>query len=402
MCSRPIERDGNIFACRSCNECIAVRRSNWVARAMAEKTDWPHTVCVTLTYNEETPEARQGARMFCYADVRAFIHRVNSRCRYEARKSKANVMPRLKFICAGEQGDRNGRCHWHLIIYSDMDLTKIGTFWGMKDRKKVVLTERQDMMSTRRPKREIRLDWDMWVVTGTKNLFGYVNIFEPDQRGMAYVLSYCLKDQFTGERSKETMREHRSENFATGLFKMSKRPPIGENWLMKKMEHLESLGAVLPSLHLKVPGFGGTWQPSGAFREKLLWCLVALNQRIIWATGAQAPQWSSLLASCKDNQSDMEILNGPQEEKPDFEKIARKTGQRLESLALWREEKSSRSGPCLCVDCLGTYSAQQLDEIGCLRLQRTGQAPEYRKIEGGFALEPFPTWRVCKFEPEGP
>lgn len=394
MCTRPIEKDGNTFACGTCNDCLSVRRKNWVARAMAEKTDWPHVVCVTLTYSDATPEGRQGARMFCYADVRAFVQRLTSRCRFEARKAKANKMPRVRFMACGEQGDRNGRCHWHLILYSDMDLTKIGTFWGMKNGRKVVVTDRSDIVSS--VKKEKRLDWSMWV--NGKTPFGFVHLFDADERGMNYVLAYCLKDQFTNEKSRETMREHKAENFATGSFKMSKRPPIGENWLMREMEVLEAKGAVLPALNLKVPGFRGYWQPSASFRQKLLWCLVALNQRRKWATGANAPQWSSLLASCKDNAADMEILNGPQEKKPDYAAIARKVGRFAEAKADWREERDRLwKGPCRCRDCLATYSEERLAECGIYSVAYPGGVVEYYQESGAW-------WPdiACKYLPDGP
>ena len=68
-------------------------------------------------------------------------------------------------------------------------------------------------------------------------------------------------------------KESKSENFATGLFRMSKRPGIGENFLMRKFEALEASGSVLPSLNIKIPGLKGYWHPSGLWRKKILWCL---------------------------------------------------------------------------------------------------------------------------------
>lgn len=291
------------FACRRCDECIATRRHNWVARAMAEKADHAYTYVIALTYSDETQAGRDGARMFCYADVSAFLKRLRSAARYEAKVQGWNVVPQIRFLCAGEQGSRNGRCHWHMILYSNVDLARVGKF----RRSGVLVSHRRDLISVGKQKR--RLNWSLWP-------YGFMTMQEPDQGGMSYVLSYCLKDQFIYEKSKGTMRESKSENFATGLFRMSKRPSIGENWLMQKMESLLEKLAVLPSLNLRVPGFHGFWQPSGSFREKLLWCLVALNMRIKWATGANAPQWPSLLASCSENVSDMKVLYDSQEEKP--------------------------------------------------------------------------------------
>lgn len=347
MCTDPITKDGNTFACRRCDQCISTRRAGWVARAMAEKAMWPHTLCVALTYNNDTQENRDAAAMFNYSDVRSFLWRLTAAVRYKKRGA------RVRFICAGEQGDRNARCHWHLIFYSDVDLTQIGTFTRFGKQ----VTERAKMMTV--GKRKIRLDWDKWGK-------GYVTLQEPDQGGMNYVLSYCLKDQFVAEKSEGTMREAKSENFATGLFRMSKRPSIGETWLMRKLEGLEASGSVLPSLQIKIPDMSGYWHPNGTFREKALWGLVALNQRIVWATGANAPQWAALLASCKDNPSDLEILNVAQKELDDETLDARiaRTQREAAGEAITRETARNCGGQLPCSFCLRGLGDDELAALG--------------------------------------
>lgn len=347
MCSRPIIKDGNTFACRTCDQCIATRRAGWIARAMAEKAEWPHTLCVALTYNNDTQENRDAAAMFNYGDVRAFLKRLLRASTYKKPGS------RVRFICAGEQGDRYGRCHWHLILYSDLDLTQLGTVQLRGE----TITDRNDMFTVGKQKR--RLDWSLWGK-------GFVTFQEPDQGGMAYVLSYCLKDQFTQQKSEGTMREAKSENFATGLFRMSKRPSIGESWLIRKLEGLEGSGSVLPSLQIKIPDMSGYWHPNGVFREKLLWGLVALNQRAVWSTGANAPQWAALLASCKDNPSDLEILNVTQKELDDETLDARiaRTQREAAGEAITRETARRCGGQLPCTHCLAGLSDETLATLG--------------------------------------
>lgn len=371
MCSRPITKDGMTFACRSCDECVAVRRHGWVARAMAEKADHAHSYCLTLTYSEDTQQSRDAARMFAYADVRAFLMRLRSSARYEAKKRGWNAVPQFRFLCAGEQGDRYGRCHWHLIIYSNVDLARLGQF-RLRGR---MVSHHRDMITVGKRKR--RLNWTLWP-------HGFMTLQEPDQAAMSYVLSYCLKDQFTGEKSNGTMREAKSENFATGLFRMSKRPAIGENWLMQKMEALEASGAVLPSLNIRVPDMGGYWHPSGLFREKLLWCLHALNRRIVWATGANAPQWPSLLASLGDNQKELDILNGKIDqtenpESPDYESAIGQARKRAAWAAGEGKAREWHPDPaCSCTNCLGLLDASQLRERGYRRIWvRESEEPQY-------------------------
>ncbi|BAQ71538.1 hypothetical protein NHU_04425 (plasmid) [Rhodovulum sulfidophilum] len=377
MCTRPIEQDGKVFACRTCDDCIATRRHNWVARAMAEKTGWPHTLCIALTYADDTEENRDAARMFCYADVRAFFARLRAAARRHAKANRLNAPPVIRFLCAGEQGDRNGRCHWHLIIYSNVDLLHLGEY---RHRGRVV-TKRPDMMSV--GKRKIRLDWSLW---GR----GFVTLQDPDEGAMHYVLSYCLKDQFTEENSKGTMRYASAENFSTGLFRMSKRPAIGEQWLFQKMDRLLSAGAVIPKLEFRVPGLSGYWVPNGAFRKKALWALVALNKRILWTTGAPAPQWSSLVTSLEGCEADLEILHGlPQEEEDEsiefqLERRAREEAQRKRDAEIVRT--CGRELPCRA--CLDNSSEEDLAALGVVRVpQEAGAFFAYRAAPGFEAPE---------------
>ena len=182
MCSDPITQDGNTFACRTCDECVSTRRHGWVSRAMAEKAVYPYAACVTLTYSDETQHGRDGAAMFAYADIRLFLAFLRRSAAYEAKKCHWNVKPLVRFLCAGEQGDRNGRCHWHLILFTNFDLSRIGKF-TLNGKQ---ISDRRDMLTIGKRKR--RLNWTLWK-------HGFMTLQEPDQAGMAYVLSYCLKDQ---------------------------------------------------------------------------------------------------------------------------------------------------------------------------------------------------------------
>lgn len=388
MCSDPQEKDGLAFACRRCDECIATRRHGWVARAMAEKSDWSHSACVTLTYSDDTQESRDAAAMFCYAHVSDFLKRLRSASAREAKKAGWNFKPVIRFLCAGEQGDRNGRCHWHMIIYSNFDLALLGQF---RLRGKLV-SHRRDMITEGKRKR--RLNWTLWP-------FGFMTLQEPDQSAMNYVLSYCLKDQFTEEKSRDTMRHAQAENFATGLFRMSKRPSIGENFLMRKMESLLEKGAVLPALQISVPGMEGYWQPTGGFRKRLLWCLHALNKRILWATGANAPQWPTLLASCSQFEADLEVLNGPKSEKIDYLERVRKVGIRLENYALGFPERQWASLPCSCQGCLDSLDEAGLETRDLYRVRFAGEtsARYYRDAAASVAVS---ISAICRFNPEAP
>ncbi|WP_380710909.1 rolling circle replication-associated protein [Sinirhodobacter huangdaonensis] len=346
-----------------------------------EKTQHEHCLVLALTYSDETPEGRDGARMFAYADVQAFMGRLRAAARRQAKRKRWNLVPVLRFLVAGEQGDRNGRCHWHMILYSNFEVTALGEVRGRYG----VLTRLADMLTI--GKRKKRLHWSMWP-------FGFVTVQEPDQGGMNYVLSYCLKDQFTGEKSQDTMREAKAENFATGLFRMSKRPAIGEAWLYSKMEALDAMRAVLPAVELRIPDFHGYYVPSGAFREKTLWALVALNRRVVWATGAPAPQWPSLLASCREREADLEILNGPQtdeEEDPLEVEIERRRSQAAGESA--RRDFARRCGAAVACDwCLGFLTEAALAERGIERFEDEAGVWQYRSTPGRASLAERTCW----------
>lgn len=357
MCSDPQTKDGQTFACRRCNACIATRRRNWVARSMMETLCHPHGLVVALTYDEDTQENRDAARMFAYGDVRAFIQRITAALR---RIDKRHY---VRFVCAGEQGSRTDRVHWHLILWSSYDLRKLGTV----SRFGKPISDLDAMLTVGKRKR--RLHWSLWA-DANKRPKGFLTFQELNEVSASYVLSYCLKDQFTVEKSEGSMREHKAENFATGLFRMSKRPAIGEQWLMRKMERIVANGAVLPSINLTVPGLSGYYQPAGLFRKKLLWALTAANTLTRNRTGSDAPQWDGLLASLTQFQPDLEVLRDEQETEQTDEwqspQLAAKAWAEIDAKHRWRSDEYRRSRAArlrgwslLCGSCLDSPDHQR-------------------------------------------
>lgn len=354
---------------------------------MAEKATSKHAICVTLTYANVRGRVPDAAKMFFYKDVRAYIHRLNAASRRLGKAMGLNISPRVRFLCAGEQGDRNGRCHWHLIIYSDLDLTSVGKF-TLRGRE---VSNPADLWSV--GKHYKRLHWSMWP-------HGFVTLQQPDEGAMHYVLSYCLKDQFTVERSQGSGRFKDAENFATGLFKMSKKPPIGSEWLYSLLSDCEARLSVLPSLELKVPEMGGYWYPSGLMRQRVLERMVEINDRVRTITGGNAPQWTSLLASCADNPKDLEILLGPQEEHPDDEiSVETQIHRSSRENAYWHYVANPREAQgCRCSECLGVLSDEALWALGAARVQ-DGQETTYVRLDASQGAEPYPVHRWCSLEP---
>lgn len=361
MCSRPPTKDGRKFACRRCDECIATRRHDWVSRAMAERSMSRETFAVTLTYADDTQYQRDGAAMFRYADIKLFLANLRRAIEYRTGQTAA-----VRFIAAGEQGDREGRCHWHMLLFSAVDLLSLGTFeapWG-------VVTRRQDIISPfGKPPRRRR--WSMWP-------HGLVVVQEPDEDGITYAVTYALKDQFTAEKSEGTMREAKVETFATGMFKMSKRPPIGAPFIDELLVKLRAEGNVLPAVRVSVPDSKMYWAPSGTLRKRLLAGMKAINDECHERHGRPAPQWNSLVASCKDRLGDMEILaHGQEEEDDDFEEIGRSIRKRAAEQAREQRRKTlarTCGSSIPCTKCLNALGVDELQKIGVERYEAPSAA----------------------------
>lgn len=358
MCTNPITHNGNTFACRVCDACIAARRASWVSRAMAEMATSPYTFVLTLTYNDEDQANRDGAAMFNYLHVREFLKRLLAAV--NPRGDKGHF---VRFLVAGEQGSRHGRCHWHVILYSDCDLLKVGQIINRYGKS---VSNDEDIMSV--GKRIKRLKWSTW---GR----GFV-VFQPaNEASFNYCLSYVLKDQFTNEKSFGTARAGKGEVFGTGLFRMSKRPAIGAVYLMQWIgEHLNRL-SVPVNLQIKIPGKGGFFYPAGGLRRRILWSLVAINQLAVWRSGRPSPQFSTLVANSAKNESDIGILLNEPEEIETIERFAKQISIRqserqrtLQGFAI----RARCGGELACAECCAQFDevdrrANQVEHVGIVR-----------------------------------
>lgn len=207
MCSQPQNINGNQFACGHCNNCIAARKNDWIARAMAEKATSANTYSLELTYrNDVDGNAPDGARVFTFRHVQEFLKRVRSDY-YRAYRKRGE----LRYLVVGERGSKRDRVHWHMILFSKRPLARLGS-WRCPNTGKYVKPL---------PMHE-RVLWNFWP-------HGHVHFGDPDQRGIGYALKYILKDQFALSKAKGTMRESKAERYAASMFRMSKNQPSGPN-----------------------------------------------------------------------------------------------------------------------------------------------------------------------------
>lgn len=314
---------------------------------MAEKTLHKHTLAITLTYGDETEHQRDGAAMFRYEDVRLLLARLRRHIYYHTGKNSS-----IRYLAAGEQGDRKRRCHWHMVIYTDADLTQVGEWlapWG-------VVTKRHEIISGNRP---LRRHWSFWP-------HGFVVVQEPDEGGIKYALSYALKDQFATDKAQGTTRQSTSENLATGMFRMSKKPPIGWPFVQELLERLGKDNNIPPKLVITIPDTKLYWYPRGTIRRLFLEAIRLANETIVARTGRNAAQWTTLLHNCADNDSDMEILlNGPEDENEEsIETSIRKHAAEQHHEQKRRDTIRRCGSTAACTACLRSLTEQQLQAAG--------------------------------------
>lgn len=250
-----------------------------------------NALVVALSYNDETEHSRRSSRMFDYGDVQLFMANLRRQVEYHMERKSV-----VSFIAAGEKGDRYGRCHWHLILFSEVDLLTLGRWsapWGP-------VSDRSDIITPIGSKGRNRA-WSLWD-------HGFVVVQEPDYGGMRYAMAYALKDQFNVRNAMGTAREASSEVFGTGYLGMSKRPPIGARYIDAVIEECRARGIVPPTRRLTVPGVERPWWPNRMLADRLLSGLAEVNESILASTGLNAFGWSTLVHEARDSDDDLEIL----------------------------------------------------------------------------------------------
>jgi hypothetical protein len=296
MCKTPVNGpDGITFACRECDDCISARINDWADRAMAEKATSKETLVLTLTYrNQEDGTEPEGAKAFNYKHVQDFLKRVR-----DAYKQKYGKTGEIRYIVAGERGSQRDRVHWHMILFADRPISQLG------DIRHPITRKILNAMPFGKKKRFI---WRFWK-------HGHCNAFEPEMSGMRYVLKYCVKDQFNIVKSQGKGRETKAETHGASMFRMSKKPPIGQRYLERQIADWRERGVVPPQAVLRVEGVRGYWWPKKDQRTYLLEELHEINREHKEAHGKDCAGWTSLLASVLSQEKDWETLvYGKQEE----------------------------------------------------------------------------------------
>jgi hypothetical protein len=361
MCSNPVtatnKETGEVctFACRKCDDCIATRKNDWVARGVAEMATAEFTYCLNLTYRDNPDGTKPpAARAFKYRDVQLFLKRLRKAAAKEYGKGVE-----IRYIIAGERGSQRNRVHWHMILYASHDLFRLGKWYDFVFKAIDKPRPAQILPSGRR---KLPMDhWDLWP-------HGHVTTDTASQQSIAYVLKYCIKDMFNVVKSAGTPRISKAENDGAGMFRMSKEPPIGWRFMFAKLARLSATLSVPPSVEIKVPGYSGYWWPRGRAREEYLTGLRSINELCRQEKGRDAPGWSSLIASVSENQKDMELLNGPetQDQDEEYAEFLRRMaeGQRELEAHQHHGQNRDRCGRTrVCAGCFAVLSDEERHDL---------------------------------------
>lgn len=278
ICTDPKIFNGVETSCRECDQCVATYKNTWVSRCVAEKNTMPHAFAITLTYADVDGVPPLGARVYRYKDVSNMMKRIRSAGK---RKWKKNI--ELRYVIVGEKGTRFGRCHYHGVVFSSHPITELGE---ISSRKGSDFAYKQ------------RLNWSLWG-------HGFIEFQKADRMGMSYVLKYILKSRMTAARSRGQKREGKTEWLASSYLWCSKIPSIGETWLWRNLNDLNSKGMCPASLRLRVAG-GGDWYVSGELQKQMCLYIHHANVNYQQARGRDLSGYKTLVGSCSKEIENLE------------------------------------------------------------------------------------------------
>jgi hypothetical protein len=180
VCVTPLLLSSGVkVACGRCRLCRDNRVNDFVGRCVAEQSVSSEVMSLTLTYRGDPT----GAYILDYRDVQRMLYRLRS-------DGFA-----VRYIVAGEHGERKGRAHWHCILF----------FSGPK-----VPGVAFDVS---------KYDWKYWP-------HGFTYFRRANYEGFRYLLKYTLKQDELYSRGQ------------TKKVRMSKKPPLGFHFFQELADRM--------------------------------------------------------------------------------------------------------------------------------------------------------------------
>lgn len=220
MCVSPSTlKNGVVVGCRRCWQCRANRVQDWVGRNVCEARTSQRSYSIRLSYGRSKDGHSNHLRsvLLMYSDIQKMLKRM--RKKYSVR-----------YMIAGEYGSTFKRAHWHGIFHFSGNILPE---WGGAH-----LTWSQEQ-------------WDKvggihipeWADYNEDRTFrdymGHVHIKEAEYAHMRYALKYMLKDQL--------------DPLEQLKFAMSKKPPLGSEYLLQMARETAQAGLAPQDLNYRFP-----------------------------------------------------------------------------------------------------------------------------------------------------
>lgn len=198
----PSEGYGDLPMQVPCGQCIGCRLEKsrqWALRCMHEASLHEDNCFLTLTYNDENLPANNSLNL---RDFQLFMKRL--------RKAYGS---NIRFFHCGEYGEKNGRPHYHAIIFNFDFPDKV--LYSVRDGNRLFTSVALDNLWRR----------------------GFCSIGTVTFESAAYVARYCLKKVVGKDSDKFYERIDPSTGEVVQVAKeyatMSRRPGIGQGWYEK-------------------------------------------------------------------------------------------------------------------------------------------------------------------------
>ena len=203
MCAEPGRLpNGQEIGCRKCWQCLERKIDRWVGRGLADSKIADAAYSISRTYGRDEQDRKDHLRaaLLTYSDAQKYFKRLR-RAGYK-----------FRYVIAGEYGSTKGRAHWHVLMF----------FSGAVPPHQLSTTF------------ERRFNNEFW-----PHGFQYWERCET-VASVRYVCKYIQKDVGKDERQ--------------AVFKMSKKPPIGDSYFRRLAEKFVAAGLTPRGLTYRISG----------------------------------------------------------------------------------------------------------------------------------------------------
>lgn len=218
-------KDVQPFPCGYCPECLKKKSADWATRCFLESKEFKHSCFLTLTYDDDKLdvygskdyEPLRGISLI-KKDLQKFLKRLRYRL-----DSQLNI--KVKFFACGEYGDKNGRPHFHILLYN-YDFPDKYVSSVMKSRKGFGIYESPFLN-------------DLWK-------YGLASIQEVTSESCNYVSKYILKKKYgmSNDYKYNALYNGNTIRLEKEYNTMSKREPIGKRYFLKYYKDLFERGRI--------------------------------------------------------------------------------------------------------------------------------------------------------------